>query len=1050
MFLTKLVEKASFAKKPGGTSDGLKPEDLDPRLVFHYGIPSGATLLAYDTIQKILAVSTRDGRIKLFGKDGGQAILQSPDISPSKFLQFLENQPTLLNINVNNHIEVWDLESKCLSYVHDFKKEITSFTAIPYAPYLYIGDSAGNVSVVKFNQEEPTIERMRYYIPFSATHGTSQVAADTAPVYVLPQPTAENKRVLIIYANGLTLLWALQESKVIFTTGGTTAPSVSHETKKVTAATWSCPFGSKVVVGYSNGDIFLWSVPSPTSPIDQVSKQEPSAQNAPILKLNLGYKLERIPIAKLRWTYGDGKASRLYVIGSSDNPSANLLQVVLLNEHTEARTIKLGLPLPESSLDMDIIASFNTQSKQKHDSLILLGKSGHVYVYDDYLVEKYLLQSQSKSSSSLPKELVVKLPFVDSSISVGKFVTDFPHLLYSTGQDYEAVAKDILPLFPFETAQRDGSSSTSMQFRGFSNTKNLFITGHSNGAINFWDASCPLLRPSLSLTLQSENDMSLSGVPVTALYCTGDLEILVSGDQSGMLRIYKFKAETFAPDTSFLSLQAISKKSGNNLIQSVKLLKVKGSIVSIYEDHSGKHLAIGSDQGYVTLVDIEGPKVLYEKHFTSELSTGIVSVQFETCSIHGFEKNVAIIATRDSSVTALEAETGNTLSATPIRPKKPSRALFMRILDNKGSDTSERTEMSTGSSAESQSPKQQLVVLCSEKAVYVYSLSHIVQGIKKVHYKKKFHSASCCCASILGNSSGLVLLFSTGKVEIRSLPELSLLKETSVRGCRLSTVKQNQISYSSVSFSSNGDAIVVEGDQEAFFISVSAQDDVYRYLDFASQVYNKDIVVPQGSTTVLHKEKKKGIFGSIIRDITGNKEKSESHIEVEDASESIELLSTIFSVANFPSEIENEEKLPSNEDGDNLDIDDIEIEDPGEKPKGLGVMSALNKHKFTDKFQAFKGKLKHMKVKTDKAPANEPPHEEKPETVDQIKKRYGYATPGASESNAVGAAKAKLSENAKKLQGINMKTTEMQDTAQSFSSMAKQVLRFAESDKRTS
>ena len=52
------------------------------------------------------------------------------------------------------------------------------------------------------------------------------------------------------------------------------------------------------------------------------------------------------------------------------------------------------------------------------------------------------------------------------------------------------------------------------------------------------------------------------------------------------------------------------------------------------------------------------------------------------------------------------------------------------------------------------------------------------------------------------------------------------------------------------------------------------------------------------------------------------------------------------------------------------------------------------------------------------------------------------------EPGAANAAKTKLSENLKKLQGISLKTTEMQDTARSFSSMAKEVLRFAENDKK--
>lgn len=132
-------------------------------------------------------------------------------------------------------------------------------------------------------------------------------------------------RVLIIYTDGFMTLWDIQESKAIFTAGGTTLQSVSHETKKVTAATWACPVGSKVVVGYSNGEILMWSVPAPlNSKFEQAKEKDPLG---PVCKLNLGYKLDKIPIAKLKWAYADGKASRLYVIGSSDYPSANLLQV---------------------------------------------------------------------------------------------------------------------------------------------------------------------------------------------------------------------------------------------------------------------------------------------------------------------------------------------------------------------------------------------------------------------------------------------------------------------------------------------------------------------------------------------------------------------------------------------------------------------------------------------------------------------------------------------------------------------------------------------------
>lgn len=80
------------------------------------------------------------------------------------------------------------------------------------------------------------------------------------------------------------------------------------------------------------------------------------------------------------------------------------------------------------------------------------------------------------------------------------------------------------------------------------------------------------------------------------------------------------------------------------------------------------------------MIDLEGPSLLYEKRIASELSTDVISLQFATCSLHGFEKNILAVATNDSSILALESDSGKALSSGNIRPKKPSRALFMQIL----------------------------------------------------------------------------------------------------------------------------------------------------------------------------------------------------------------------------------------------------------------------------------------------------------------------------------------------------------------------------------
>lgn len=80
------------------------------------------------------------------------------------------------------------------------------------------------------------------------------------------------------------------------------------------------------------------------------------------------------------------------------------------------------------------------------------------------------------------------------------------------------------------------------------------------------------------------------------------------------------------------------------------------------------------------MVDFDGPTLIYEKQISSEICTGISSLQFKRCNFHGFEKNVLVVGTKDSSVLTIDSDSGNAVCTNPIQPNKPSKALFMKVL----------------------------------------------------------------------------------------------------------------------------------------------------------------------------------------------------------------------------------------------------------------------------------------------------------------------------------------------------------------------------------
>ncbi|CAL9101764.1 unnamed protein product [Musa acuminata var. zebrina] len=1052
MFVKKLVEKATRKHNGGGGINGLKAEEVRPRLVFHYGVPPESSSLAYDPIQHIIAISTRNGVIKLLGKDNSQALLQSEAASPSKFMQFMENQGILLNVTSHNHIEVWNIDKKQVTHVHIFNEEITSFVVVQQSFYIYVGDCLGNVTVLKLDNTLQCLVKMPYKIPPSESCGTqTEVDSDTAVIFSSPQPMAESKRVLIIFRNGLISLWGIQESKVLLVAGGNAQHS-SQEPKLVVSASWACVFGSKVVVGYSSGDIFLWAIPvflDHNSEALRNHKDFYASQNVPLLKLNLGYKMDKVPIVSLRWFAHDESSGHLYVNGFSDSGSSHSFQVIIINESTQTRTIKLVLPLTEPCLGMEIVSCFSNQSKNKQNTLVLLLRSGRLCLYDDSAIEQYLLHCQSKSPPTLPKQFMVTLPFGDSRITAAKlYIGPSSPVEESVAmQDHILLPNKYSSLFSINMKEKDGSRRSSAHFSGFLKAKNLLVTGHVDGAINFWDASCPLLFPLLSIEQQFNE--SSSTAPVTSLHFDVSSHILVSGDQSGSIRIFIFKKFQETSESIFSFLQA---KQGDNY--TVHNVNLKGAIMSISMNMDSKLLAVGTDKGYVSVIQMEGTTILYQKQIPGQVYSGIMSLQFVNHGQNGSENSILLVGMEDSSVLALEEDSGHALSANPVKTKKTCKALLMHILDASpnGVCTSDCVDTSKQSYSKQLMQKQPLVLICSENAIRLYALSHVLQGIKKVYSKKRL-DGSCYYASIIHGSSldvGLALVFSCGKMEIRSLLDLAVLNEVSLRGLTYPTLKSPPNANSIFCVSSEGEILLVNGDQALLFISVLSHREIYRHLEYITNVYMEGLAPQEGTSCMKNpqKERKKGIFGMVVKDLKGNKTKHGKENDADDSSISEEL-SALFSTVNFLHSDETRCSSVVNNEDVELDIDDIDLEDTKEKHKGLNL-AVLDKQKLGKKLHALKGTVGKLKLNIEeKMNSRKDKHEEEKDisAVDKIKQKYGYAT--NDESNTVKMAESKLRENVIKLKAIGLRTSEMQNTAQTFSSLAKELLQSTQGSKST-
>ncbi|CAI7857190.1 unnamed protein product [Closterium sp. NIES-54] len=294
--LKRLIAKALPESVPAGS---LRASHLEPRLAVHHGVPGAASVLAYDPVQRLLAVGTRDGRIKVFGHDGIEALLCSPAKAACKFLEFVSNSEYMVQVTFFNAIEIWSLAERQMTDSLQWDVVITAFSTVPDTRFLYVGDENGVFHVLEVDGGR--LNKQPYSVPPYVTMAGLVKQESThmpALIAILPQPEALHTRVLLAYSNSLALLWDLHALRVLATRGGSetqctrlseagdrladlqtgrrNVPKPTDEDEEddeecdgpeLSCVCWACPAGSVFAAGYTNGEIALWGLPHPSLPV---------------------------------------------------------------------------------------------------------------------------------------------------------------------------------------------------------------------------------------------------------------------------------------------------------------------------------------------------------------------------------------------------------------------------------------------------------------------------------------------------------------------------------------------------------------------------------------------------------------------------------------------------------------------------------------------------------------------------------------------------------------------------------------------------------------
>ncbi|PON51137.1 WD repeat containing protein [Parasponia andersonii] len=1140
MFAKRLLQKAvhnSQNLKQGNLTE----TDLDLRISVHYGIPSTSSLLAFDPIQRLLAIGTLDGRIKVIGGDGIEGIFISPKQLPYKNIEFLQNQGYLVSILNDNDIQIWNLERRCLVCCLHWESSITAFTAIHGSNFMYVGDEYGSMSVVKFNVEEESLLRLPYHVSANTISEAAEFpfTSDQPVVGVLPQPRSSGNRVLIAYQNGLVALWDIIEARIIFFGGGKDLQLKDEvveasgeanvnsledsskqylEEKEISALCWASSSGSILAVGYVDGDILFWNTSSSASSKGQQALL--SSNN--VVKLRLSSAERRLPVIVLQWSATNKSRNdcdgQLFIYGGDEIGSEEVLTVLTLEWSSGTETLicvgRTDLTLSGSFADMVLVPSAGAIGSNKKADVLVLTSPGELHLYDDASLSSLTSQQERKPSVSAV-EFPAVIPASDPTITVAKLIKLPP------GENSLEILLEITSLM------RSGSTSSSAdgakwpltggvpsQLSTTSNikTERVYLAGYSDGSLRIWDATLPVLSFACGLEGQVQAiKVAGSSAPVSELdFCCLTLSLAL-GNECGLVRVYNLKGFPDGTNFHFVTdtkheVHSLSQEKG---LQCSAVFSLTNSPVqTLCFVHSGAKLAVGYKCGRLAVIDMSSLSVAFFLNDVSCSNSPVISISWkELANSHSLAKSpknsetntslhsakeVMFILRKDAKINVVDGINGNMICPRPWNLKKESIAISMYVIgkycfllqqkDNFQSlaaiifhktlrnfcvtegnvssskisnekqpeeclkDTAIKEPASDGSPVgitslaidhnslsdpqmySGESVLDSLVLLCCEDSSRLYSTKSVIQGNKKSICKVK-HAKPCIWTTIFKKDEsfkGLVLLFETGAIEIRSLPDLELVKESSLMSILRWNFKANMNKMMS---SSDNGLITLANGCEVAFISVLASENDFRIPEFLPCLHDQ-VLAAAADAAFSHSinQKKKqvnapGILGGIVKGLKIGKA-DHSPDSVKTAKSTFNQLELIFLKASHSSSslsVDHQEAVE-------LNIDDIEIDEP------LPIASTstedlknVKKEKGSERERLFKGGTDDVKPRV--------------RTPQEIMAAYGKARDASS---VAANARNKLVERQDKLERINKRTEELQSGAEDFASMANELVKTLE------
>ncbi|XP_019602493.2 syntaxin-binding protein 5 isoform X4 [Rhinolophus sinicus] len=224
-----------------------------------HGFPYQPSALAFDPVQKILAVGTQTGALRLFGRPGVECYCQHDSGAAVIQLQFLINEGALVSALADDTLHLWNLRQKRPAILHSLKfcRERVTFCHLPFqSKWLYVGTERGNIHIV--NVESFSLSG--YVIMWNKAIELSSKSHPGPIVHISDNPMDEGK-LLVGYESGTVVLWDLKSKKADY--------RYTYD-EAIHSVAWHHE-GKQFICSHSDGTLTIWNVRSPAKPVQTIT-----------------------------------------------------------------------------------------------------------------------------------------------------------------------------------------------------------------------------------------------------------------------------------------------------------------------------------------------------------------------------------------------------------------------------------------------------------------------------------------------------------------------------------------------------------------------------------------------------------------------------------------------------------------------------------------------------------------------------------------------------------------------------------------------------------